>query len=175
MYKKEQIKGFEEYSIDTNGVVYSKKDRPLKPSLNHRGYCIVNFMINGERRGFAVHTLVAKQFIHNDDDTRTQVNHKDGNKQNNNVDNLEWVTPKENVQHAIHCLGYNNVGANNPNAKCVGAFDKSGNLVYRFEALADGARFFCKDGENFTYKKNSIYRAIKGTRKTYKGCIWKYI
>ena len=175
LYRKEKIKNYEEYSVDTNGVVYSKRDKPLKPSINHSGYCIVNFMINGKRRGFAVHTLVAKQFMHNDDFARNQVNHKDGNKQNNNVDNLEWVTPKENVEHAIHCLGYNNVGANNPNVKRIGAFDKCGNLVYQFSSLSDGAKFFCKQDDNYRYKQNGICRAIKGIRKTYKGFIWQYI
>ena len=47
-----------------------------------------------------VHRMVAEVFIPNDDPTLTQVNHKDKNPANNRVDNLEWVTPRENVMHA---------------------------------------------------------------------------
>lgn len=175
MYKREKIKDFEEYSVDTNGVVYSKKGKPLKYSINHRGYCIVNLMKNGRRKGFAIHTLVAKQFIPNDNPMKTQVNHKDGNKRNNYVDNLEWTTPKENTAHSIYCLGNDMTGARNPNAKCVGAYDSIGNLIHSFRALSDAARFLCGKDDNYRIKQNGIYKAAKGIRKTYKGFVWKYI
>lgn len=175
MYRKEKVKGYEEYSIDTNGVVYSKRGKPLKYSINHNGYCIVNFIVNGKRIGFTVHTLVARQFIENLDPTKTQVNHKDGNKQNNCVDNLEWVTPKENVEHSIYFLGNSKTGERNSNAKSIGAYDKLGNLIYSFKALSDAAKFLCSKTDNYRYKQNSIYKAAKGIRKTYKGFVWKYI
>lgn len=63
---------------------------------------------------WTVHRLVALTFIPNDDITKTQVNHKDGNKRNNNVANLEWVTPKENTTHAIKSGLRNTEGDNNP-------------------------------------------------------------
>lgn len=107
-YKKEYIKDFPEYQIDTNGVVYGKNGNPLKYSLNHKGYCIINFYVDHKRKGFGIHTLVAKQFIYNEDPiNKTQVNHKNGNKQDNYVDNLEWVTPKENSFHSVHVLKNN--------------------------------------------------------------------
>ena len=108
-YKREPVKGYEEYEIDTNGVVYGKNGKPLKYSINHNGYCIINFYINHKRTGFGIHTLVAKQFIPNNNINKNQVNHKDGNKINNNVENLEWVTPKENMEHSVDVLG-NNIG-----------------------------------------------------------------
>lgn len=94
-YKREPARGYEEYEVDTNGVIYGKNGKPLKYSLNYRGYCIINFYVNHKRTGFGIHTLVAKQFIPNNDINKNQVNHKDGNKTNNSVDNLEWATPKE--------------------------------------------------------------------------------
>lgn len=175
MYLREKVKGYEDYEVDTNGIVYSKKGKPLKYSLNPRGYCIVIFSINGKAKGFAVHTLVAKQFIYNDNITKTQVNHKDGNKENNSVENLEWVTPVENVKHSIEVLGNNFSGKNNVNSKPVGAFDALGNMVYRFDSIADAGRFFCKKDRNPLAYKNSVWRTLKGLRKTYKGYSWKYI
>lgn len=176
-YKKEKIIGYEEYSIDTNGVVYSKKDKPLKYSINHNGYCIVNFMINGKRKGFGVHTLVAKQFITNKDIMKTQVNHKDGNKTNNCVENLEWVTPKENMQHSINILGHDIIGGNNPNAKSIIGIDKNtGEIKYKFLSLSDAARYFNGDiDRGFISKKATISNVICGRKKTYKGCHWKVV
>lgn len=174
-YNKEKVIGFEEYQVDTNGIVYSKKGRPLKYSINHNGYCIINFLVNKKRTGFGIHTLVAKQFIPNDDPNKTQVNHKDGDKTNNHVDNLEWVTPKENTQHSINCLGNDKSGEKNPLAKAIGAYDKFGNLIHKFGSLADAAKSLCNENDNYRYKETCIYRVAKGIRRTYKGMVWKYI
>ena len=177
-YRKEKIKGYEEYSVDTNGMVYSKKGKPLKYSLNHSGYCIVNFMVNGKRKGFAIHTLVARQFITNNDINKTQVNHKDGDKTNNHIDNLEWVTPKENTQHAINVLGFDNSGERNYNAKKVFGFDKkSGELKYSFPCVMDAGRYFSDGNETKArYIQDIICGIINGYngKKSYRGCIWRY-
>ena len=132
-YQKVPVKGYEEYSVDTNGIVYSKKGKPLKYSLNHNGYCIINFYVNHKRTGFAIHTLVAQAFIPNPENKPT-VNHKDGNKQNNAVQNLEWSTHKEQTDHAKNVLGYDNSGTNNPLATEVFGYDKKNpeKLIYLF-------------------------------------------
>lgn len=176
-YRKEPVRGFEEYSIDTNGVVYSKRGRPLKPSLNHRGYCVVNFLKDGVRKGFAVHTLVAKQFIVNDSTDKTQVNHKDGVKTNNKVCNLEWMTPLENTRHSIEVLGNDFKGSKNKNAKPLVAMDKrTMEVVFEIGSLADAIRFvenhYCV---SYYAAKNGICRALYGMRRSYKGLIWRYI
>ena len=59
-YKKEPLKWYEEYQIDTNGVVYSKKGKPLSPSLTRKGYHNILTSINGHVKGHQVHVLVAK-------------------------------------------------------------------------------------------------------------------
>lgn len=171
-YRREPIKGYEEYEVDTNGVVYGKNGKPLKYSINHNGYCIINFYINHKRTGFAIHTLVANQFIPNDDTDKNQVNHKDGNKINNNIDNLEWVTPKENTQHSINVLGNDFNGSKNPNAKKLKGTHKITNDIIYFDSLADAGRYFTKNNYRTTTKL--IWRAIKGYRKTYHGYIWEY-
>lgn len=175
MYRKERIIECEDYQVDTNGVVYSKKNKPLKYSINHNGYCIVNLMVNGKRIGMAIHSIVAKQFIPNSDSSNTQVNHKDGNKQNNNVENLEWCSPKQNVKHAINVLGKTNFGSNNNRAKKVVAYNKDGECVYEFCSVADAARYLNNNNENYRYKQSLISRVALGKRNTYKGFVWRYI
>ena len=100
-----------EYLVSDEGYVLSKRNKPLKPSINPRGYYIVNLMINGKRKGVAVHTMVARTFC-DGYKTGLTVNHKDGNKLNNNAQNLEWVTIYENARHAIEVLGKNKIGKN---------------------------------------------------------------
>lgn len=63
------------------------------------GYMITNLIRGGKNKRCYVHRLVAEAFIDNSDN-KPEVNHKDGNKSNNNVSNLEWVTSDENIEHA---------------------------------------------------------------------------
>jgi len=75
------------------------KEKILKSSLNAYGYPLVVLCCNNIRTTTLVHRLVAKAFINNLNNC-PQVNHKDGNKQNNKLENLEWVTQSENEKHA---------------------------------------------------------------------------
>lgn len=95
---KHTISGHEDYEILEKGVVVSyknKNSRILKSSPNTKGYLFVDL----DGKPCYIHRLVAIQFIENKN-KYTVVNHIDGNKQNNNVNNLEWVTQKMNVEHA---------------------------------------------------------------------------
>lgn len=93
------------YYVTQNGKVYSIKYgniRELKPSES-KGYLRVALSSHNRRRIYPVHRVVAKVFIKNPDN-KPQVNHKDGNKQNNCIENLEWYTASENMQHASRIL-----------------------------------------------------------------------
>lgn len=88
------------YEVSDEGDVRNKNTgRVLTGGINNSGYRTVH--INRNENPDFVHRLVAETFIPNPEpDVRKDVNHKDGNKMNNNVSNLEWVTRSENVKHA---------------------------------------------------------------------------
>lgn len=87
--------------VNREGQVYSTfSGIILKPHLNQKGYQRLTVTINGIKKSPTIHQLVALAFIPNPDN-KPQVNHKDGNKLNNHVDNLEWVTNEENRLHAL--------------------------------------------------------------------------
>ena len=88
------------YLINELGQIYSEHtNKFLKPYPNPQGYMLVDIHGDGINRTFQVHRLVALTFIPNPDKLET-VNHKDGNKKNNAVTNLEWMTRLDNVRHA---------------------------------------------------------------------------
>ena len=101
------VRGYEGYyKVGVDGKVYSthtyngRKPTIKKAYLGKRGYYVVDLVKNQKRKNVKVHRLVADAFIPNPYN-KPQVNHIDCNKLNNNASNLEWVTNKENVAHAI--------------------------------------------------------------------------
>ena len=104
-----------QYTIDVLGRVYSNiSNRYLKPFKNPQGYLLVDIHHNHKSYYRQVHRLVAQAFIPNPDNL-SDVNHKDGNKENNCDFNLEWMTRKENVRHAWDTgLVKPRYGENNP-------------------------------------------------------------
>lgn len=90
-----------DYMISNTGRLASlKMCRDMKPAAGSDGYLETVIRVNGEKRNVAIHRLVALAFIPNPEHL-AEVNHKDGNKNNNNVWNLEWMTHYDNVIHAI--------------------------------------------------------------------------
>lgn len=103
------VKGFEGfYEVSNLGNVRrgaatsngTYTGRPLKPWLNTTGYYMVSLFVNNKPKHMYVHRLVAEAFI-GDKPEGCQINHLDGNKLNNHPSNLEYVTPKQNTQHAL--------------------------------------------------------------------------
>ena len=122
----------------------------LVKQQNKRGYNIVRFKKDGKSYYFQVHRLVAIEFI-DDSKQDLQVNHIDGNKQNNNFLNLEWVTPSENIQHAL----------------TIGKFDKvqklNSNDVIK---IRDSKRSLRSLGSEYGVSSTIIHRVKSG--KSYK-------
>lgn len=85
--------------ISIDGKTYRRKEKLLKPKKHKDGYLFVQLTKNKKRSNLYIHRLVAQAFISNPEN-KPMVNHKDGNKRNNCIENLEWVTAKENAVHA---------------------------------------------------------------------------
>lgn len=96
------IRNYHGYLVTPDGIVYSRASNgktPMKQTLSEKGYPMLYLQIHGKKKALKVHRLVAELFVPNPDNKR-EVNHKDGNKRNNNADNLEWCTRSENLKHA---------------------------------------------------------------------------
>jgi len=110
------------YWASTAGEVMTTKSRRskiLKPIRGKRNYLIISMWKNAKRSTKPIHRLIGETFIPNPKNKR-EINHKDGNKYNNEVSNLEWVTTQENVNHKINVLkrsGPFSKGQNHCNAK----------------------------------------------------------
>ena len=172
------MEDFKDYTVDKDGNVYGKNGKKLKPSTNHRGYQIVNF-VNGRKNGktyrvgVAVHTLIARAFVPGYK-PGLQVNHIDGNKKNNKADNLEWVTNKENIRHAIDVLGFR---PGESNKKKIFAINKNHDVLY-FDSLMDAAKYFNPNENDYNklrHIQNVIHLVLVGQNKSYKKFKFYYL
>jgi hypothetical protein len=146
------------YGDGERSVTVSSKD--LKPMTNYKGYLYVELRNNGTRFHAYIHRLVANAFIANVHN-KPQVNHKDTNKTNNHVDNLEWATNSENQLHA-QAHGLVSSKGKGRKAIPIGQF-KNGELVAEFSSIADAQR---ETGIS------SIAYVVRGERKSAGGYEW---
>ena len=170
------IKDFPDYYITDTGDVYSRTTGrfiKMKLSLAKNGYLRVWLSDNNHNQSFKlVHRLVAETFIPNPAN-KCDVNHIDGNKQNNNVENLEWTTRSENILHAYKKLGRK---PNCPNTNKFGKYSTRAILVQQIKDDKVIAEFYgVREASRITgIHRNSIYQCCQGRNKTGGGYIWKY-
>lgn len=86
--------------IQDNGIILGEYNQRLTQHNDAYGYKYITLKHSPNRKNYKVHKLVALVFINNSE-LKPDVNHKDGNKTNNHVNNLEWVTKSENMKHAV--------------------------------------------------------------------------
>lgn len=90
------------YDITKDGKCINKKNNYIKKTfISNSGYERVSLWLNGKNKKFSIHRLVAIKYLENPFNYN-YINHKDGNKLNNNVDNLEWCSASENMKHAYN-------------------------------------------------------------------------
>lgn len=103
-----EVEGYQNYRVSDLGRVQSIAYGTLMSSVSRKGYLRVYLSKDGTQKTKAVHILVAKAFLPNPENL-PQVNHKDGDKQNNSIYNLEWATQISNMQHSAK-LGLHGTG-----------------------------------------------------------------
>ena len=136
---KKQIKGFEDYYVDTEGRVWTNKSGEMKERKLRKdkdGYSLVTLYVKGNGKKTAkVHRLVAKTFLDNPDNY-PQVNHKNGIKSDNRLENLEWCSVSKNNKHAYDTglrIARDMKGSKHPSAKL-----KEENIPVIRQRLANG-------------------------------------
>ncbi len=95
-----ELKDFNGYYLIGNNGTVTNRTKTLKTYVNNSGYECIKLTALKSNKHRLIHRLVAETFIPNPDN-KPEVNHKDGNKLNNTVENLEWVTSSENKRHSL--------------------------------------------------------------------------
>lgn len=165
---------YEGYQISNDGRVWSNKSNKfLKPSLDKDGYLKYGLSIGGGKvKTVFSHRLVAQAFIPNPNNL-PQINHKDENKLNNNVENLEWCSAEYNNNYGLH---NKKISETKKTKGCTGKAvimcDKNTKEELKtFVSASEAARFLGHDGV-----VNGILQCAKGTKnyKTAFGYKWKF-
>ena len=140
------------YIITKNGVVFDTKNGIVKPVFIRNGYRSVRIRY----KHYYIHRLLAQAFLPNPSGLKC-INHIDGNKLNNSLDNLEWCSYSYNIQHAYdNCLRYNA-----RKIKCVETGEEYGSIS--LAARSNGI------------KVASLSACLVGKHKTCNGLHWEYI
>lgn len=160
------IIGFEGvYEASNTGFIRRvETKRCLSPGDNGRGYLFVNLSMHNKQYRKYVHRIVAETFISNENNKPT-INHKDGNRANNNVENLEWSTYLENNIHSIKTLHRDS--KNSSDSKPVLQFDLEGHLIKEYPSMREAQR------QTGIVGIDKVCLGIK-YRKTAGGFVWRY-
>ena len=180
-----EIKGFSgKYSVSNTGKIMSHiTNKILKPTFSNTGYTHVQLYNDSGSKVLLIHRIVAEAFIDNPEN-KPEVNHIDGIKSHNSVDNLEWVTTIENYQHAIR-IGLRKASKKPPKKpkqaktdiidtnqhlqrRQIAQYTYLGDLVKVWPSVSEAAR-------QLGACSTSISSCLTGRYKTSSGYLWKYV
>lgn len=165
------IEGYEGiYKASNKGRIkslqrYNKKgieicEKIMKPCVDRYGYSLVCLYNNTSKRSIRVHRIIALTFIPNPNSYK-EINHKDENKNNNSLENLEWCTRRYNL-----CYGSRKL-VNKKRGKVVYQYNKNKELIHKWESIREAE----KTG---LYTESGIRQCTSGRQQQYKGFIWSF-
>lgn len=163
------IKGYEGlYEAGTSGLIRNAKTKEIKSTRpNERGYLVVELYKGNVRNHKLVHQLIAKTFIP-EEQWNESINHKDEDKQNNRIDNLEFCTMIENIKYGTRGLRSGLARFNHPlRSKKILQLTKNGVIIKEWCSIAEAYR-------QTKICRQNIVKCLKGLRNHAGGYQWKY-
>lgn len=171
-----KVEGYDNYEVSNTGKVRTHnymnrgETREMSPS-SCRGYLQVNLFKDNKQKCMRIHRLVAEAFIPNPNNLR-EVNHIDGNKENNNVENLEWCTREENLAHE-HRTGLGDkaraglIRSFEARRRAVIAIPQNGGAKMEFVSIQEA-------GRRLNIEATKICACLKGRAKSASGFVFEY-
>lgn len=166
----QDIPGYEGlYQASTHGRIRNKQRRNvLTPCISKYGYCCTAFFVDNKFINVRFARAIAITFLPKWEPEHTQVNHKDENKLNNRVENLEWCSAKYNNNYGTHNQRMKETQKNDPKkSKAILQYDKTGNLIASYPSAHEVKR---QKG----WSDGNIRNCCRGIVRTAYGYIWKF-
>lgn len=177
---KGRVKSLDRKVKGKNNSTITKKSMIRKLQTSHKGYKVVRLQKQGVAKHCQVHRLVLQAFRGNKNN-KPQVNHIDCNKTNNDINNLEWATAQENMDHAktnnllgefskkrLESVMDNLKKAQQSRRRKVRQMNKKGEVVGEFTSIVEASEMTGTDGSKITM-------CCRGDRKTSNGFRWEYV
>jgi len=166
-----EIKDFPNYSVSNSGNILNTKTNKMMKLNKKSGYYHISLTNNTNKKSLLVHRLVAMAFIPNPEN-KSDVNHKDKDKLNNNLSNLEWMTRKENNSHKSQTLVYKS----NKNKPILRIDSDSSEIIEKYDSIElAGIWAFNNHLTKTTHNgRNAIGNCVNGLSKRAYGFEWEY-
>jgi hypothetical protein len=166
-----KILNFPNYSVSNLGNVKNNKTNKLMKINVKGGYCNISLQNETSKKCCKVHRLVALAFISNPEN-KSDVNHEDKNKLNNNIENLTWMTPKENNQHKSNGLVYKS----NKNKPIIRLDKINGDILEKYNSIEDAGTWAFENKLTKTSHngRNAIGNCVNGLSNSAYGFRWEY-